>query len=171
MSTIYLPKDACKSRIREAENARKNRLEIVKAYSQGQISRRDIFKWGLVTGAGLIAPIGGLSPFARGARADSGGIPTGAAPSPLFGAQPFTQPMLRLEVLNPAAATCVDDPTGGQDMIVTAAKLRAHRFRWGAPGLPDSNRCGSCPRRWQRALRRTAARRELGTSILDTVRT
>src|SRR3954470_16194210 len=65
MSTIYLPKDACKSQIRAAENARNNRLEIVKAYSQGQVSRREIFKWGLVAAGGLIAPIGGLSPFVQ----------------------------------------------------------------------------------------------------------
>src|SRR5436309_7517381 len=124
MSTIYLPKDACKSQIRNAENAQKNRLEIVKAYSHGQISRRDIFKWGLVTGAGLIAPIGGLSPFVRSSRADGGssGIPTGAVPSNLSGAQPFTQPMLRLEVLQPKPAICIEDPTGGPNMVVSAAQ-------------------------------------------------
>ena len=120
MSTIYLPKDASKSQIRAAENARNNRLEIVKAYSHGQISRRDIFKWGLVTGAGLIAPIGGLSPFVRSSRADGGssGIPTGAVPSNLSGAQPFTQPMLRLDELHPAKANCIEDPTNPNNMVV-----------------------------------------------------
>src|SRR4051794_5040420 len=122
MSTIYLPKDTCKAQLRDAENARKNRLEIVKAYSQGQISRRDLFKWGLVTAGGLIAPIGGLSPFVRSAHADgtSSGIPTGAPPSPLSGAQPFTQSMLRLEVLQSAKANCIDDPTGGTNMVVAS---------------------------------------------------
>ena len=80
MSNVYLSRNACPSRIREAENARKNRMEIVKAYSQGQISRREIFKWGLVTAGGLIAPVGGLSPFVQSAHADSGGIPSGAPP-------------------------------------------------------------------------------------------
>src|SRR5436190_21877695 len=105
MSTIYLPKDACKSQIRDAENARNNRLEIVKAYSQGQVSRREIFKWGLVAAGGLIAPIGGLSPFVQSARADCGsGIPTGAPLSPLNVATPSSQPMPRLDVLNSTAA-------------------------------------------------------------------
>src|SRR3954452_17234091 len=81
MSNIYLPRNACQSRIREAENARQNRLEIVKAYSHGQISRREIFKWGLVTAGGLIAPIGALSPFVQSAHADSGNDFAAAEPS------------------------------------------------------------------------------------------
>ena len=36
---MYLPFKTSKRRIREAENARKNRAEIVKALSQGQINR------------------------------------------------------------------------------------------------------------------------------------
>src|SRR5689334_6855414 len=101
MSNIYLPRNASKARLREAENARKNRMEIVKALSHGQVSRRELIRWGLFTSAGLLAPIGGLSPFVRSSRADgsTSGIPTGSVPSNLFGAQPFTQSMLRLEVL------------------------------------------------------------------------
>src|SRR5512135_256632 len=102
MSRIYLPWNASKARIRAAENARRNRGEIVKAYSQGQVSRRDLFKWGLFTGGALLAPIGGLNPFVGSARADGGGgssIPTGAPPSPLFGCQAFSQPMPRFDVL------------------------------------------------------------------------
>ncbi|MGB7620909.1 MAG: hypothetical protein WBN92_01035, partial [Terriglobia bacterium] len=60
---FFLPWNASKARIKAAEDARKNRMEIVKAYSQGQVSRRDLIKWGLITTGGLIAPIGGLSPF------------------------------------------------------------------------------------------------------------
>jgi FtsP/CotA-like multicopper oxidase with cupredoxin domain len=93
---MYLPTDASKARIREAENARRNRMEIVKALSQGQISRRELFKWGLITGAGLLAPIRGLNPFVSSAY---GQIPTGAPRSELFGAQPFSQPMPRFDVL------------------------------------------------------------------------
>ncbi|MGE5321651.1 MAG: hypothetical protein ACM3SW_02230, partial [Actinomycetota bacterium] len=62
MSYIYLPRDASKARLRDAENARKNRAEILKAYSQGKVTRRELIKWGLITSAGAIAPIGGLSP-------------------------------------------------------------------------------------------------------------
>src|SRR5215471_1029519 len=100
----YLPQNALKARQREAENARKNRVEIVKAWSQGQVSRRELFKWGLFTTAGLLAPIRGLNPFVGSAY--GGSIPTGAPRSPLFGVQPFTQPMPRFDVLprNPVAS-------------------------------------------------------------------
>ncbi|HEX7668133.1 MAG TPA: hypothetical protein VF395_01050, partial [Polyangiaceae bacterium] len=80
---MYLTEKASKRQVREALNARNNRLEIVKALSHGQIDRRDLLRWGLVTVGGVLAPIGGLSPFARTARADGGSsIPTGSVPSP-----------------------------------------------------------------------------------------
>ena len=69
MSYIYLPQKASKARRREAENARKNRAEIVRAYSQGKVSRRDLIKWGLITSGGLLAPIHGLNPFVTSAYA------------------------------------------------------------------------------------------------------
>ena len=114
MSIFYLPKDASKARVREAENARRNRAEIMKAYSQGQVSRRDLVKWGLFTTAGVMAPISGLSPFV--AYADGGGgsgggsgsssIPTGMPASPLFGVLAFTTPMPRFDVIarNPVSS-------------------------------------------------------------------
>ena len=104
---MYLPRTASQARLREAENARKNRAEIVKALSHGQVSRRDLLKWGLFTTAGLLAPIGGLNPFVGSARSVTGSnIPTGAPASPLFGVQPFTQPMPRFNVLprNPVSS-------------------------------------------------------------------
>src|SRR5438093_4448405 len=104
MRSVYLSPKASRARLREAENARNNRREIVKAYSTGQISRRDLIRWGVITAGGLLLPINGLSPFASSVYAD--GIPTGAPPSPLFGVQPFTQPMPRFDVLprNPVSA-------------------------------------------------------------------
>ncbi|MGE5324865.1 MAG: hypothetical protein ACM3SW_18500, partial [Actinomycetota bacterium] len=111
MSFIYLPKDASKAQLRAAENARKNRAEILKAYSQGTVTRRDLIKWGLITSAGAIAPIGGLSPFVPSMHADGGtgtGIPTGAPPSPLFGVQPFTAPLPRFDVIHRG-----NNPLGG----------------------------------------------------------
>jgi FtsP/CotA-like multicopper oxidase with cupredoxin domain len=107
---IYLPKDASKARVREAENARKNRAEILRAYSQGKVSRRELMKWGLITAGGALAPIGGLSPFATSVYASGGsgstgsgnvgnGIPTGTPRSPLFGVQPFSTPMPRFDVI------------------------------------------------------------------------
>ncbi len=60
---MWLGPNADPRRLRDAENARKNRAEITKALSHGQISRRDLVKWGLFTSAGIMAPIGGLNPF------------------------------------------------------------------------------------------------------------
>src|SRR5438105_12229381 len=110
MRSVYLSPKASRARLREAENARNNRREIVKAYSTGQISRRDLIRWGVITAGGLLLPINGLSPFASSVYAD--GIPTGAPPSPLFGVQPFTQPMPRFDVLpRNAVATLNPVPT------------------------------------------------------------
>src|SRR5436305_11387978 len=107
----YLPKNASKARLKEAENARKNRAEIVKALSHGQVTRRELFKWGLFTTAGLLAPIGGLNPFVPSAHASGGStntIPTGTPLSPLFGVQPFSQPMPRFDVLSRSAVSTLN---------------------------------------------------------------
>ncbi len=96
----FFLRNASKARLREAESARNNRAEILRAYSQGQVSRRDLLKWGLITAGGALAPIRGLNPFIPSAYAESSdGVPTGMPPSPLFGAQAFTQPMPRFDVL------------------------------------------------------------------------
>jgi manganese oxidase len=120
---IWLSPNADKRRLRDAENARKNREEITRAISHGQISRRDLVRWGLFTSAGLMAPIGGLNPFVRPLNAQTtssfggGGsgcsqIPTGLNPSPTFGVQPFTQPMPRFDVLERnAVSTLSPAPT------------------------------------------------------------
>src|SRR3989440_3524888 len=93
---MYLPGKASRARVREAENARRNRAEILKAWSQGQVSRRDLIKMGLFTASGALVLQNGLSPFARSTYA---AIPTGLPRSPLFGVQAFTQPMPRFDVL------------------------------------------------------------------------
>src|SRR5256884_777241 len=87
MSRIYLPWNASKARIRDAEHARKNRAEIVRELSWGRVSRRDLIRMGLFTGAGMLARIGGLNPFVSSASAQSVAMPR----SPLFGVNPFTQ--------------------------------------------------------------------------------
>src|SRR5437764_474284 len=104
MSRIYLPKNASKARLREAEEARRNRAEIVRELSWGRVSRRDLIKMGLFTTAGALAHLGGLNPFAKSIY---GQMPAGMPPSPLFGVQPFTQPMPRFDVLarNPVTGT------------------------------------------------------------------
>ena len=101
---MFLSRTASQRRIKEAEDARLNRQEIVKALSHGQIDRRELFKWGLFTTVGGLALKHGLSPFVSSAYA---AVPTGAPLSPLFGAMPFTQPMPRADLLtrNPSPST------------------------------------------------------------------
>ena len=77
---MYLPFGASKIRQREAQNARNNRADIVKALSQGQITKRDLIRWGIFTAGGLLVAKNGLSPFARSAVAAG---PTGTPRSPL----------------------------------------------------------------------------------------
>jgi len=90
---FYLSDKASRARQREAQNARNNRAEILKALSLGQITKRDLYKWGIFTVTGALALKNGLSPFARSAFA---AVPTGTPRSPLFGAQKFSQPLPRL---------------------------------------------------------------------------
>jgi FtsP/CotA-like multicopper oxidase with cupredoxin domain len=93
---MYLSQKASKARLREATNARNNRAEILKAFSQGQITRRDLVRMGLLSAAGTLVLTNGLSVFSKSAY---GAIPTGVPPSPLFGVLPFTAPMPRFDVL------------------------------------------------------------------------
>ena len=99
---MYIETDASHRRIAEAQNARDNRAEIVKALASGHISRRDLFRWGIFSASGLFMYKNGLSPFARSAFAP---IPTGTPRSPLFGAQKFTQRMPRLRMQTPVPLT------------------------------------------------------------------
>ncbi len=102
---FFLTEKLSKARLREAENARRNRAEILKAFSQGKVTRRELVKMGLITAGGALAPIHGLNPFVSSAYGSGGtgnvgnGIPTGAPPSPLFGVQPFSTPMPRFDVI------------------------------------------------------------------------
>jgi FtsP/CotA-like multicopper oxidase with cupredoxin domain len=110
---VYLPKDASRIRQREAENARKNRLEIRKALADGQITRRDLYKWGIFTLSGALALKNGLSPFARSAYA---AVPTGTPRSPLYGAQKFVSPLPRLALQTPQPMTAVPSSDPRQDL-------------------------------------------------------
>jgi len=120
MSGIFLPRNASKARLREAEHARRNRAEIVRELSWGRVSRRDLIKMGLFTAAGMLAPLGGVNPFVKSVYGDgSNGLP----PSPLFGCQPFTQPMPRFDVLerNPILYNGGDTPISCLSPAPTAA--------------------------------------------------
>ena len=94
-----------RARLRDAQRAREHRAEIVRELSWGRVSRRDLIKWGLFTSAGLLAPIRGLNPFVPSVAAQ---IPTGLPPSPRFGVQPFTQPLLRFDVIARNAVSTLD---------------------------------------------------------------
>ena len=99
---MYLPISASRVRQREAQNARNNRAEIIKALGNGQISKRDLLRWGIYTSGGLLVAKNGLSPFARSAYAsDATGVPR----SPLRGATKFSQPMHRLNYRAPIPLT------------------------------------------------------------------
>jgi FtsP/CotA-like multicopper oxidase with cupredoxin domain len=105
---MYISNKASRIRQREAQRARENRAEIVKARSLGQVTRRDLIKWGIFTGSGTLVCKNGLSPFARSAFAD---VPTGTPRSPLFGAAKFTQRMPRLQAISPVPMTPVQRGT------------------------------------------------------------
>src|ERR1700753_3618633 len=112
---FYLSSKEARIREREAQNARNNRAEIVKAHSIGQITRRDLYKWGLLTAGGL-ALKNGLSPFARSAYAS---VPTGTPSSPLFGVKKYTQPFQRLNLQAPFTMKSVksSDPSSSGDAM------------------------------------------------------
>src|ERR1700758_3994731 len=61
---MYISPKASAARQREAQKARDNRAEIVKALSTGEITRRDLYRWGILTATGALALKNGLSPFA-----------------------------------------------------------------------------------------------------------
>src|SRR5262245_65611871 len=90
------------ARQREAQNARKNRMEIVRARSIGQITRRDLFRWGLLTAGGALAWKHCLNPYVS--SKSSAAIPTGFPATPQLGVQPFSHPMPRFDcpTRNPA---------------------------------------------------------------------
>src|SRR3954454_15491808 len=99
---MYISPKASMARQREAQKARDNRAEIVKALGQGQITRRDLYKWGIFTVTGALALKNGLSPFAQSAFA---AVPTGTPRSPLFGAAKFSTPLPRLALQTPIPLT------------------------------------------------------------------
>src|SRR5215475_1652326 len=95
---MFLSSKASRIRQREAQRARENRAEIVKALSIGQISRRDLYKWGLFTTTGFLAWKNGLNPCVRSAFA---AVPTGTPRSPLGTATRFSTPLPRLALQTP----------------------------------------------------------------------
>ncbi len=122
---MYIKPEASRVRLREAENARRNRAEIVRALSIDQISRRDLFRWGIFTAAGTLALKNGLSPFATSAFAQ---VPTGTPRTPLFGSMKFSEPLPRLEVLEPVALQRTEE--GNAAFPSTMLERDAKRLSW-----------------------------------------
>ena len=107
--SIFLTNKDSKRRLAEAEKARRNRWEIVKALSHGQVSRRELVKWGLFSGFGMLSLKHGLNPFVGSAYA---AIPTGLPASPLFGVTDFSTAMPRFDVLPRVPVTSLTDVNG-----------------------------------------------------------
>ncbi|MBY0226285.1 MAG: multicopper oxidase domain-containing protein [Hyphomicrobium sp.] len=95
---MYIDDGESKRRQREARNARKNRSEIVRARSWGEVTRRDLVRWGIFSSSGWLAAKNGLNPFVKSAFAQ---VPTGVPRSPLFGAKKFQQELPRLPEILP----------------------------------------------------------------------
>src|SRR5262245_56845220 len=100
---MYLSEKASRIRQREAQRARDNRQEIHRALSLGQVTRRDLIRWGIMTWGGILVCKNGLSPLAPSAFADN--VPTGTPRSPLFGAKKFVSKMRRLNLQHPEPIT------------------------------------------------------------------
>jgi FtsP/CotA-like multicopper oxidase with cupredoxin domain len=111
---FYLSSKASRIRQKEAQDARNNRAEIVKALSIGQITKRDLYKWGLLVAGTGLAMKNGLSPFARSAFAS---VPTGTPLSPLYNAAKYSQPLPRLALQQPMPLYKVksSDPSSSGD--------------------------------------------------------
>lgn len=82
---------------KERENAAKNRREIIAA----GLSRRDMLKMGLLTSAGLLVPMSGLSARARNS---AGWLESGSGSPSSPPTTPFVQPFTRMTVKQPVAA-------------------------------------------------------------------
>ena len=131
--TFFLTSKDSKRRIAEAEKARKNRWEILTALSHGQVSRRELVKWGLFSGFGALSMKHGLSPFVGSAYA---AIPTGLPSSPLFGVQDFSAPMPRFDVLPRNPVSTLAD-RNGFPLAPTAAANQTLQLL--DPALPGVN--------------------------------
>ncbi|MGJ7582821.1 multicopper oxidase family protein [Variovorax sp. RHLX14] len=116
---MYLSRNASQQQIRLAERSRQNRQEIIKALSHGQVSRRELFKWGIFSVSGALAAKNGLNPFVGVAHA---AIPTGVPASPKFGAADFSAPMPRCDLMERQDITSLS-PTPQQLANVTKTKV------------------------------------------------
>lgn len=116
-----------RARYKEMLNAAKNRRELIAA----QFSRRDMMKMGLVTSAGFLAPIGGLSSRAFAQQ----GIPNLCAPGNQAASPPttpFAVPLPILPIMQPVASlspapTINPNTTLGPSGLTIEGRTRPHQ--------------------------------------------
>ena len=96
---MYISPKASRIRQREAQRARDNRAEIVKALSLGQITRCDLIPLGHFHDRRTVGVQERPEPLARSAFAE---VPTGTLRSPLFKAQKFFERLNRLNLQHPS---------------------------------------------------------------------
>jgi FtsP/CotA-like multicopper oxidase with cupredoxin domain len=101
--------------------ARKNRLEIVKA----QLSRREMMKYGLITGTGVLVYKNGLSQWASGYAWADGGGGGGTTTSPPT--RSFIEPMSIIPIKQPATALSGPAPTIAPNTAGGEGRTRPHQ--------------------------------------------
>src|SRR5215831_5284663 len=107
-------------RHREMLTAAKNRRELIAA----GLGRRDLFRMGLLTGAGMLAPIRGLSAQAQTGGSNSVCVPTNQAASPPT--RPFVEPLTVMPVKQPVASL-TPTPTAVPNNAAGEGRTRIHQ--------------------------------------------
>ena len=107
-------------RHREMIAAAKNRRELIAA----GLGRRELFRMGLVTGAGMLAPIRGLSAQDQTGGSNSVCVPTNQAASPPT--TPFVDPLTIMPVKQPVASL-FPAPTAMPNNAAGEGRTRVHQ--------------------------------------------
>lgn len=109
---MFISRIASRIRQMEAERARENRREIVRALGLGQITKRDLMRWGVLSAGGAMVAKNGLSPFAKSAYAS---VPTGTPRSPVQGLKRFVHGLPPPYPVDRYRLAPVADPGGSRD--------------------------------------------------------
>jgi FtsP/CotA-like multicopper oxidase with cupredoxin domain len=95
---------------------------VAKALAEGRVTRRDLFRWGLMTAGGALTGAGSLAALTGRAQASS------PPRSPLFGVTKFSQPFRRLNVQQPVKLT--PNAAGDAAFPATSPELPARRLSY-----------------------------------------
>ncbi|GAU86702.1 multicopper oxidase family protein [Bosea sp. BIWAKO-01] len=121
---MYLSRETTGVRLKEAEHSLENRREISRALSMGQITKRDLLRWGYFATGGLLIAKNRLSPFVGSAYADS--LPR----SPTFGAVKFQTPMQRADLQRPIPLLRLPNGDAAWQTTGGGAELPARNFSY-----------------------------------------